>query len=102
VLPADLKRLASERLAAFAMRLRARGGGDGRLPPFLARLDAIQGYMHARDRSALIPEFRRVTAIYDERRHQRLADVVPELAPLMEAPTGWQRLRARVATTLGR
>jgi hypothetical protein len=101
ILPRALKQLASERFAAFATELRARVGEDPRLPHFLARIDAVDRHMHARDASALIPEFRRVTAIYDERRRERLADVVPELAPLMDPPTPWQRLRARVATVMG-
>jgi hypothetical protein len=101
VLPRDLKRLASERLTTFMTTLRARFGDHPRLPPFLARIEAMNSHMHARDRSWLIPEFRLVTAIYDERRHERLADVVPELAPLMEPPTRWQRLRVQVATAVG-
>jgi len=100
ILPADLKRLATDRLESFKERVRRRDPDDPRLAPFLGRIDSVLAHMHAADRSRRIPEFRRTTAIYDERRGQRLADVVPELAPLMVAPTGWRAIMAQVASAL--
>ena len=97
ILPADLKRLATERLESFQERVRRRAPGDPRLAPFLGRIDAVLAHMHAADRSQRIPQFRRTTAIYDRRRGQRLADVVPELAPLMVEPRGWRAVAERVA-----
>jgi sulfatase maturation enzyme AslB (radical SAM superfamily) len=101
ILPADVKRLATERLESFKERVRRRVPDDPRLAPFLGRIDAVLGHMHATDRSRRIPQFRRTTAIYDERRGQRLADVVPELGPLMAAPRGWRAVVERVASALG-
>jgi sulfatase maturation enzyme AslB (radical SAM superfamily) len=100
ILPADLKRLATERLESFKERVRRRAPDDPRLAPFLGRIDAVLGHMHGADQSRRIPQFRRTTAIYDERRGQRLADVVPELAPLMVEPTGWRAVVARVVSAL--
>jgi MoaA/NifB/PqqE/SkfB family radical SAM enzyme len=102
ILPPDLKRLATERLESFKERVRRRAPDDERLAPFLGRIDAVLGHMHAADETRRIPEFRRTTAIYDARRGERLADVVPELAPLMVEPTGWRAVVARVSAALGR
>jgi hypothetical protein len=102
ILPASLKRLATERLESFKERVGRRAPDDPRLAPFLGRIDAMLGHMHAADQSRRIPEFRRTTAIYDQRRGQRLADVVPELAPLMAEPPRWRALVARLSTALQR
>jgi hypothetical protein len=100
ILPGPLKALATERLDAFKARLRTERPDDPALAPFFGDIDAVVRYLHAAHRSHRIPQFRRTTAIYDARRGQRLADVVPELAPLMAEPTGWRRVVERVSALL--
>jgi sulfatase maturation enzyme AslB (radical SAM superfamily) len=100
ILPAKLKRLATERLESFKERVRRRAPDDERLAPFLARIDAVLAHLHAADSSRRISEFRRTTAIYDRRRGQRLADVVPELASLMVEPTRWRSVLSRLSSAL--
>lgn len=90
ILPVRLKREATRRLLALRAELAARGSAEGP-----EQVDGILAHLHGRRASPLrCAEFRRVTAAFDRLRGQALADVVPELAPLM-APDGLSAPAAR-------
>ena len=84
-LPAAVKDAAAERLRDATTRLAPRWPARWRgaeLDGLLASIDGIIEHMRARDDSAVLPEFRRWTAVQDGQRGQRTSDVLPELEPL--------------------
>jgi hypothetical protein len=84
-LPAPLKTLAVDRLRAATDRLAGRWPERWRgaeLDGLLSSIDGIIQHMLEKDDSAILPEFRRWTAIQDEQRGQRTPDLLPELGSL--------------------
>ena len=80
-LPDDLKALAAERLRGLRDRLDSAGVVDG-----LGQVDSILAYMEMAEHSPYImSEFKRVTTIFDRLRNESIADLVPQLRPVMEA-----------------
>ncbi|WP_448203914.1 twitch domain-containing radical SAM protein [Azospirillum sp. sgz302134] len=91
LLPADMKRRATERLRAAVARFD--GSSGGRWPAhwrrkdvdeLLSSIDGIIDYMNGADRSDLLPEFRRWTSEMDRSRGQSVVEALPELAPLFD------------------
>ena len=79
VLPAEMKERVKENLQALEDKLRSQGVTEG--------FDELRGqvtYMNQGSSDARwISDFRRVTAIFDRSRRQKMVEVLPELAPLM-------------------
>ena len=85
ILPAELKRLASERLRRLAGRLRGGWPGhwsDQEVADLIATIEGIIEHMNSAERSELLPEFRRWTDILDASRGEDVRTAVPELSPL--------------------
>ena len=85
-LPSAMKAAAAERLRAATDRLAARWPERWRgaeLDGLLASIDGIVHHMQEKDDSAILPEFRRWTAIQDGQRGQRTVGILPELGPLL-------------------
>lgn len=84
ILTPGLKARARQQIQKFSEDLLPAAYEDPRALAFVARLSAILKYLDSADLSAQIPEFRRITKIYDGRRNQSLTGAAPELAPLMQ------------------
>ncbi len=81
-LPDDLKKLAAERLQALRARLVDAGEANG-----LNQIDSVLAYLGTGEHSLyLMSEFKRVTGTFDRLRGESIADLVPELSPLMAEP----------------
>jgi hypothetical protein len=84
VLPAPIKQLAVQRLQALRGRLQS-----GWPVPWPAdesadlceTLDGIVDYMMGRDRTDLLPEFRRWTRVLDRSRGEDILSLIPEFSP---------------------
>jgi hypothetical protein len=86
ILPQALKQVARERLLRLGGRCRQdwvdRWPGAG-AAELAAMIDGVIDYMDGADRTDLLPEFRRWTAVLDRSRHEDVTRAIPELAPLM-------------------
>jgi len=86
-LPQSLKDEAAGRLRRAMARLEPRWPERWRgaeLDGLSARAEGVIEHMMEKDLTAVLPEFRRWTALQDKYRGQRALDVLPELAPILE------------------
>ncbi len=91
-LPEAMKDATEARLLDLKARLAAQGAEHG-----LNQIDGIVRYMRMGDYAPhIMEEFRRATAVYDLMRGEVLSEIVPELAPLMQAPDPGARMRLLV------
>jgi hypothetical protein len=86
ILPAEIKRVATERLRQLGAR--CRGEWRDRWPRDGAAevgemIDGIITYMNGADRGDLLPEFRRWTSVLDRSRQESAASAIPELASVL-------------------
>jgi sulfatase maturation enzyme AslB (radical SAM superfamily) len=84
-LPLDLKLIVKKKIQEYVLRVgdqwpqmaRYKVDADN----FSRNIEGVIHFMMEKDRSSLMPEFQRITEIYDRNRSQKLLEVLPEFAP---------------------